>query len=189
MIEGDAVERDDCAAAGDCTRIGDCTRTRISSLVTEGESLAAESGGLGCSSPLGTGDPPAADICDCTVCSGTDEDGSTVVVVWESLWSSRTNEGDARDVEGSECCRFPLRAATRFASPSSRILLSVALIRSGCMPSGKPLPFGAMSDISSSELDGGLGGSRESKVSGSSTRLAITEELSVLVDSLMVSSR
>ena len=83
--------------------------------------------------------------------------------------SSQHGDGDFREAEGSECSRFPLRAAALFASPSSRILLSVALIRSGGMPSGKPLSFGAMSDIPSSKLDGGLGGSRESKVSGSCT--------------------
>ena len=41
----------------------------------------------------------------------------------------------------------------------------------------------------SSELDGGLGGSRESKVSGSCTRLAGIDELSVLVEPRTGSSR
>ena len=176
MIEGDAVVR------GGCATIGDCTRTWRSSLVTEGKGLAAESGPLGCSSRLGAGDPPADDSCDCSGWLRTNDDGPTVVVFWEPSHSSRANDGDAREVDGSECCRFPLRAATLLASPSSRILLSVALIRSGCMP---PLSFGAMSDMPSSELDGGLGGSRESKVSGSCTRLAISDELSVRAQSSM----
>ena len=77
MIEGDAMERDDCAA------IGDWTRTRSSSLVKEGEGLAVESGGLGCLSRLGSGDPPAADTCDRSGWSGTNDDGPTFVAVWE----------------------------------------------------------------------------------------------------------
>lgn len=160
MLEGDAVERDDCAATGDWTR------TWSSSFVIEDDGLAVERGGPGCSSRHRAGDTSAADGCDCSCCSGTNDDGSTAAVIWEPSRSSRAKDGDARGVEDSECCRFPLRAATLFASPSSRILLSVALIRSGCMPS---LSFDAMSDIPSSELDGGRGGSRESKVSGSCT--------------------
>lgn len=177
MIEGDAVERDDCAA------IGDCKRTRSSSLVIEDGGLAVEGGGPGCSSRLGAGDPPAADDCDCSAWPRTNDDSPTAAFIWEPSRSSRANDGDGRGVEDSECCRFPLRAATLFASPSSRILFSVALIRSGCIPSGKPLSFGTMSDISSSEPDGGWGGSRESNVSGSCTRLARNDEMSVLVES------
>ncbi len=177
MIEGDAVERGDCAVNGDCT----CTWG--SSLTAEGEGPAVEDGGLGCSSRLGAGDPLADGTCDCCGWFKVNGDGPTAVIFWEPSRSSRANDGDARDVEDSECCRFPLRAANLFASPSSRILFSVALIRSGCMPSGKPLSFGAMSDIPSSELDGGLGGSRESKVSGSGPRLTSIDELSVLVAS------
>ena len=163
MTEGDAVER------SGCTVIGDCTRKCRSSFMTEGRDLSAEGSGLGCSSGHGAGGSPVDDSCDCSGWFISNDDGPTAVIFWEPSRSSRANDGDFREAEGSECSRFPLRAAALFASPSSRILLSVALMRSGCMPSGKPLSFGAMSDISSSKLDGGLGGSRESKVSGSCT--------------------
>ena len=165
---------------GDCAVNGDCTRT-CSSLVTVGETIAAENTALGCSSRLGAGEPPVDDSRDCSGLFILDKEGPTVGVFRGPSRSSRANEGDARDVEDSECCRFPLRAANLFASPSSRILFSVALIRSGCMPSGRPPSFGAMSDIPSSELDGGLGGSSVSKVSSSTTRLASFDELSVFV--------
>ena len=183
MIEGDAVER------GDGALIGDCTRTWRSSFVTEDKGPVAESGSLGCSSRLGAGEPLADGSRNCSAWFRANDDIPTALVFWEPSPSSRAKDGDAREVEGSECCRFPLRAANLFASPSSRILFSVALMRSGCMPSGKLLSFGAISDISSSELDGGLGGSRESKVSGSCTRLAKTDELSVRIESSLEFSR
>ena len=126
MIEGDAVERSGCGA------IGDCTCTRGSSLVTECGSPATECGVLDRSSLFRAREASLADHrYDCSGWYGSSGDGPAVVVILGPSLSSRANDGDARGVEDSECWRFPLRAATLFASPSSRILLSVALIRSG----------------------------------------------------------